>query len=180
MTEVRKLSDDPKKMQDGLAQLVLTVLETLRQLMEKQATHRIREGSLTDGEVEALGLRFMELKAKIREVAAIFNIPEEKLGLNLGPLGDLVDSQERVDSVTLVDLLDKVIEKGVIVFGDVGISVADVELITVKLRLLVSPVKPPLRRMPPRRITPKRARKLPAKVVHAQEAERITEETIQE
>lgn len=135
-------------MTDGLAQLVLTLLETLRQLTEKQAMRRVRDGSLTGQEIERLGLTFMKLRAKIREIAAIFNLSEKDLGLNLGPLGDLVDVQEkRPDSstLTLVDLLDRVIEKGVVVFGDLGISVADVELISIQLRLVVSSVKRTLR-----------------------------------
>ena len=138
---MNKISINPEKVQDGLAQLVLTLLETLRQLMEKQATRRIREGSLTDEEIEQLGLTFMRLRTKIREVATVFNIQEKDLGLNLGPFGELVDPQERINNVTLVDLLDKVIEKGVVVFGDLGISVADVELISIQLRLIVSSVK---------------------------------------
>jgi len=85
----------------------------------------------------------MKLREKIREIADVFNLSEKDLGLNVGPLGDLVDPQAReLDStLTLVDLLDRVIEKGVVVFGDLGILVTDVELITIQLRLLVSSVK---------------------------------------
>ena len=157
---MNKMSIHPEKVQDGLAQLVLTLLETIRQLMEKQATRRIREGSLTDEEIEQLGLTFMRLRTKIREVATVFNIQEKDLGLNLGPLGEVVDPQERINNVTLVDLLDKVIEKGVVVFGDLGISVADVELITIQLRLIVSSVKRNLKTEAEKRtVTTRRTRK---------------------
>lgn len=138
---MKKIMLRPENVTDGLAQLVLTLVETLRQLMEKQATRRIRDGSVTDEEAERLGLTFIRLRAKIREIAAVFNLSEKDLGLDLGPLGDLVDPHERrsdSSTLTLVDLLDRVIEKGVVVFGDLGISVADVELISIQLRLLVS------------------------------------------
>lgn len=160
---MKKISLRPENVTDGLAQLVLTLVETLRQLMEKQAKRRMLEGSLTDEEIERLGLTFMKLKAKIREIATVFNLSEKDLGLDLGPLGDLVNPEENrsdIPTLTLVDLLDRVIAKGVIVFGDLGISVADVELITIQLRLLVSSIKraPIIRKERPATVSRKRAK----------------------
>ena len=66
---MEKVSLNPENVSDGLAQLVLTLLETIKQLMEKQAIRRMREGSLTEEEIERLGLTFMKLKVKIKEIA---------------------------------------------------------------------------------------------------------------
>jgi Gas vesicle protein K/Gas vesicle protein len=126
---------------NGLAKLVLTLLETLKQLMEKQARHRITEKSLTDEEIERLGSAFIQLNAKIGEIAHIFNLTQKDLSLGLSQVGGLTDSGvgEGEQLITLADVLDRVIEKGVVVLGDLGISMADIDLINVQLRLVVSP-----------------------------------------
>jgi hypothetical protein len=130
------------KVATGLAKLILTLLETLRELMERQARHRMKEGSLSDDQVEKLGLAFMQLKEKTSEIASLFNLDRKDLSLGLatyqpGSSRTIGDSQ----TLSLVDLLDRVVEKGVVVFGDLGISVAEVELINVQLRLVVNAVR---------------------------------------
>jgi hypothetical protein len=85
----RHLNADPEKVEQGLARLVLAVIDLLRRLMEKQAIRRIEGGSLTDEEIERLGLAFMRMEEKLEEIKAAFGLENEDLNLNLGPLGDL-------------------------------------------------------------------------------------------
>lgn len=85
-----RLNADPEGVQQGLAKLVLTLIELLRRLMEKQAMRRIENGTVTDEEIENLGEAFMNLELKMIELREAFDLTEEDLNLNLGPLGDLM------------------------------------------------------------------------------------------
>ena len=85
-----RVSADPESVERGLVQLVLTIVELLRQLMERQALHRMEAGSLSDEEVERLGQTFMALAQRMDELKEHFGLTTEDLNLNLGPLGDLL------------------------------------------------------------------------------------------
>jgi hypothetical protein len=74
----------------GLAQLVLTLIELLRQLMERQAIRRVEAGGLSDDEIERLGQALMALEERMKELRAHFGLAEEDLNLDLGPLGKLL------------------------------------------------------------------------------------------
>jgi hypothetical protein len=87
----RRINADPENVEKGLAQLVLTVVELLRQLMERQALRRIEGGTLDEDEVERLGVALMRLEQRMEELKRDFELEDEDLNLNLGPLGDLVD-----------------------------------------------------------------------------------------
>jgi hypothetical protein len=76
--------------EQGLAQLVLTLVEFVRQLLERQAVRRMEGGSLTDEEVERVGLALMTLEQKVHELADQFGLQPGDLNINLGPLGDLL------------------------------------------------------------------------------------------
>jgi hypothetical protein len=86
----RRLNADPESLQKGLAQLVLTIVELLRQLMERQALRRIDAGGLSDDQEERLGETFMELDRRMAELRDEFGLTEEDLNLDLGPLGRLL------------------------------------------------------------------------------------------
>lgn len=86
----RRIEADPEKVERGLAQLVLTLIELLRQLMERQALRRMEQGTLDDDEIERLGLTFMRLAERMEELKAEFGLRDSDLNLNLGPLGDLL------------------------------------------------------------------------------------------
>jgi hypothetical protein len=86
----RRINADPEDLERGLAQLVMTVVELLRQLMERQALRRIDGGTLSDEQVERLGRTFMELDKRMAELRETFGLTEEDLNLNLGPLGNLL------------------------------------------------------------------------------------------
>jgi hypothetical protein len=86
----RRVNADPESLERGLAQLVLTIVELLRQLMERQALRRIDSGSLSDEQEERLGQTFMELDRRMAELRDEFGLTEEDLNLDLGPLGRLL------------------------------------------------------------------------------------------
>jgi len=69
---------------------VLTLIELIRKLIEKQAMRRIDGGSLTDDQIENLGETLFKLENKMEELKKIFNLTDKDLNLNLGPLGDLL------------------------------------------------------------------------------------------
>jgi Gas vesicle protein K len=77
--------------EQGLAKLVLSLIELLRRLLERQAIRRMEGGSLTDQQVEEMGQALMKLELKIRELAAQFGLRPEDLNLELGPLGNLLE-----------------------------------------------------------------------------------------
>ncbi|HEY8526901.1 MAG TPA: gas vesicle protein K [Acidimicrobiales bacterium] len=86
----RTVRADPENVERGLAQLVLTLIELLRQLMERQAVRRVEGGSLTDEEVERLGLTFLRLEERMGELKEAFGLEDADLNLDLGPLGRLL------------------------------------------------------------------------------------------
>ncbi|HLI64216.1 MAG TPA: gas vesicle protein K, partial [Terriglobales bacterium] len=77
--------------EQGLAKLVLGLIELLRQLLERQAIRRMQGGTLSDQQVEEMGLALMKLEEKIAELARQFGLEPEDLNLNLGPLGNLLE-----------------------------------------------------------------------------------------
>jgi hypothetical protein len=81
---------DSSQVEQGLAKLVLTVIELLRQLMERQAMRRVENDSLTDEQLEELGLTLMRLDEKMQELKIIFGLENEDLNIELGPLGKLL------------------------------------------------------------------------------------------
>jgi hypothetical protein len=86
----RRVDADPERVERGLAQLVLTLVELLRQLMERQALRRMESGTLTDEEVERLGETFMKLAERMEELKREFGLEDRDLNLELGPLGRLL------------------------------------------------------------------------------------------
>ena len=80
---------DPEEVQRSVARLVLTLIEFLRQLFEKQAIRRMEQGTLTQEETEKLGVALMRLEETVRDLANRFGLTPEELNLDLGPLGRL-------------------------------------------------------------------------------------------
>jgi Gas vesicle protein K len=85
-----RIAIDADGLEQGLAQLVLTLIEFLRQVLERQAVRRMEGGSLSDEEVERVGLALMKLEEKVHELAEQFGLRPSDLNINLGPLGDLL------------------------------------------------------------------------------------------
>ena len=81
---------EPEDVQKSVAQLVLTIVEFLRKLMERQAIRRMEQKTLTKKEVEAVGAALMKLEETIRDIGRRFGLSPEDLNLDLGPLGKLM------------------------------------------------------------------------------------------
>jgi hypothetical protein len=81
---------DPDDVQRSVAQLVLTLVEFIRKLLERQAIRRMEAGTLTDQQTEDIGRALMQLEDTVRDLAARFGIPIEDLNLDLGPVGKLI------------------------------------------------------------------------------------------
>lgn len=81
---------DEAKVQNGLGQLVLTLIRLLHELLEKQAIRRIDAGGLEEEEIERLGMTLMLQAREIDRLRRLFNLEEEDLNLDLGPLGSLL------------------------------------------------------------------------------------------
>lgn len=88
-----RINLEPEKIERGLTQLVLSLVELVRRLMEKQALRRIEGGTLSPEQVEELGTTLMRLEAQMEELKAHFHI--DNLNIDLGPLGNLFDESGR-------------------------------------------------------------------------------------
>src|SRR4029450_7650403 len=96
--ELRRVTDtlpsriniDAESVEQGLAKLVLTLIEFIRRLLEKQAVRRLEGGELSPQQIEELGLALMRLEAKLEELKTQFGLSDEDLNLDLGPIGRLI------------------------------------------------------------------------------------------
>jgi hypothetical protein len=85
-----RVSADPETVERGLVQLVLTLVELLRQLMERQAVRRLDAGAMTPEETERVGRTLMLLENRMAELREYFDLTPEDINLDLGPLGKLL------------------------------------------------------------------------------------------
>ena len=88
----QRLETDPESVERDLFKLVLTIIELVRQLMEKQALRRVDEGDLTDEQIEALGTGLMHLEQAMEDLKARYDLTTADLNIDLGPLGSLLSS----------------------------------------------------------------------------------------
>lgn len=86
----QRIDADPESVERGLVSLVLTLVELLRQLMERQALRRVDVGDLTDAQIERIGTTLMLLEEKMEELREHFDLKPEDLNIDLGPLGPLL------------------------------------------------------------------------------------------
>jgi hypothetical protein len=89
-TATPRWNADPEDVRRSVAKLVLTLVEFIRQLLERQAIRRMDAGTLTPGETEAVGLALMQLEATVRDLGAQFGLSAKDLNLDLGPVGRLM------------------------------------------------------------------------------------------
>jgi hypothetical protein len=85
-----RIDADPESVERGLVTLVLTLVELLRQLMERQALRRVDEGTLSDDKIEEIGQTLMALDDRMTELTDHFGLTRADLNLDLGPLGSLL------------------------------------------------------------------------------------------
>jgi hypothetical protein len=81
-----RIAADAEVVENGLAKLVLSIVELVRRLLEKQALRRMDSGNLTDDEIERLGSALMKLEEKMSELKRTFGMSDEDLNMKLGPL----------------------------------------------------------------------------------------------
>ncbi|MFC7360282.1 gas vesicle protein K [Nocardioides astragali] len=86
----QRLETDAESVERDLFKLVLTIIELVRQLMEKQALRRVDEGDLTDEQIEGLGTGLMHLEQAMEELKARYDLTTADLNIDLGPLGTLL------------------------------------------------------------------------------------------
>jgi len=84
-----RISADPEVVENGLARLVLSIIELVRRLLEKQALRRMDAGNLTEEEIERLGTALMKLEEKMIEMKKVFGLEDDDLNLSLGPVRTL-------------------------------------------------------------------------------------------
>lgn len=84
-----RLNTDPENVENGLAKLVLTLIEVLRKVLEHQAVRRMEGGHLSDAEIEKLGVALLRLNDRMQEMKGIFGLTDDDLQIDLGPLGKL-------------------------------------------------------------------------------------------
>ena len=98
VAELRRVADrlpervniDAQSVEQGLAKLVLTLIELIRRLLEKQAVRRMEGGGLSPEQIEDLGLALMKLEEKMAELKEQFGLQDEELNIDLGPIGKLI------------------------------------------------------------------------------------------
>lgn len=88
--QLERIDANPESPDQGLAKLVLTLVELLRRVMEHEALRRIDGGTLTEEEIAVMGENFFQLENKMVEMREIFGLKPEDLNLDLGPLGNLM------------------------------------------------------------------------------------------
>jgi hypothetical protein len=135
----------------GLAPLLLTVIELVRQLMEAQVIRRMEAGELSDRDLERAADSIRKLEEQVLQLCDLFEVDPADLNLDLGEFGTLLPKNnsyypgEASTSPTILELLDRLLHTGVVVEGDVNLGLANLNLIQAKLRLVLTsrPLHPP-------------------------------------
>ncbi len=126
----------------GLASLLLSVVELIRQLMEAQVIRRMDAAQLSDAELERASTSLQSLQQEVLRLCTVFEIDPADLNWNLGELGTLLPDQYypgvTTDSGSVLELLDRLLNKGIVVEGEVDVGLADLTLIHAKLRLVLT------------------------------------------
>lgn len=130
--------------QNGLAVLVLSLVELLRQLMEAQVLRRMEANQLTDMELEQAGASLKAIEEEVYRLCEVLGVEYTDLNWDLGELGRLLPEQgsyypERPQSqASVLELLDRLISTGIVLDGEIDIGLAELSLINLKLRLLLT------------------------------------------
>ncbi|HSM81813.1 MAG TPA: gas vesicle protein K [Nodosilinea sp.] len=134
----------PAKTDAGLAPLLLTVIELVRQLMEAQVIRRMESGYLSDDDLERAADSLRKLEEQVVSMCEIFDVDPADLNIDLGEIGTLLPREgsyypgEKHQNPTILELLDRLLDTGVVVEGDVDLGMAQLNLIHAKLRLVLT------------------------------------------
>ena len=128
----------------GLAPLLLTVIELVRQLMEAQVIRRMEGGDLSDDDLDRASESLTKLEEQVVHLCDIFEVDPADLNIDLGDIGTLLPKAghyypgETSPSPTILELLDRLLDTGVVVEGNVELGMAQLNLIHAKLRLVLT------------------------------------------
>lgn len=128
----------------GLASLLLTVVELIRQLMEAQVIRRMDRQLLSELELDKAAESLQKLEEQVQQLCDIFEIDPEDLNVNLGEVGTLLPPSgtyypgEHTHNPSVLELLDRLLNIGIVVHGDVDLGLANLNLIHAKLRLVLT------------------------------------------
>ncbi len=134
----------PAKTDAGLAPLLLTVIELVRQLMEAQVIRRMESGDLNDDDLERAADSLRKLEEQVVSMCEIFDVDPADLNIDLGEIGTLLPKEgnyypgQKNQAPTILELLDRLLDTGVVVEGDVDLGMAQLNLIHAKLRLVLT------------------------------------------
>jgi len=132
------------KKEAGLAPLLLTVLELVRQLMEAQVIRRMEENYLSDLQLEQAAESLQKLESQVLHLCEVFDVDPAELNVNLGDFGTLLPHKgsyypgEEGTQPSVLELLDRLLNTGVVVDGEVDLGVANLDLIHAKLQLVLT------------------------------------------
>ena len=132
------------KNEAGLAPLLLTVLELLRQLMEAQVIRRMEENLLSESELERAADSIQKLEEQILHLCQTFEVDPAELNVNLGDFGTLLPQSgsyypgETGSRPSVLELLDRLLNTGVVLDGEIDLGLAQLDLIHAKLRLVLT------------------------------------------
>ena len=128
----------------GLAPLLLTVIELVRQLMEAQVIRRMEGGDLSDDDLDRAAESLRKLEEQVVHLCDVFDVDPADLNIDLGDLGTLLPKEgsyypgEKSQNPTILELLDRLLDTGVVVEGDADLGMAQLNLIHAKLRLVLT------------------------------------------
>jgi hypothetical protein len=128
----------------GLASLLLTVIELLRQLMEAQVIRRMEQQTLSETELDRAAESLQKLEEQVLQLCEIFEIDPADLNVNLGEFGTLLPPAgtyypgETSNNPSILELLDRLLNIGIVVHGDVDLGLGNLNLIHAKLRLILT------------------------------------------
>ncbi|MGD1804843.1 gas vesicle protein K [Dapis sp. BLCC M126] len=128
----------------GLAPLLLTVIELVRQLMEAQVIRRMDAEMLSDEELDRAAESLRQLEEQVIKLCEVFDIDPEDLNLDLGEIGTLLPKSgeyypgEKSESPSVLELLDRILNTGVVLDGSLDLGLAELSLIHARLQLVLT------------------------------------------
>lgn len=135
---------EKKGKDSGLAPLLLTLIELVRQLMEAQVIRRMEAGILNEEELNRAAESLQQLEVQVLQLCEVFEIDPADLNMDLAEIGSLLPKSggyypgETSSNPSVLELLDRLLNKGVVVEGSVDLGLAQLNLIHAKLRLVLS------------------------------------------
>ncbi|WP_237157296.1 gas vesicle protein K [Planktothrix agardhii] len=128
----------------GLAPLVLTLVELIRQLMEAQVIRRMEGNTLSEEELDRAAQSLQQLEIQVLKLCEIFEIDPTDLNIELSEFGTLLPKSgsyypgENTQNPSILELLDRLMNTGIVVEGSVDLGLAQINLIHAKLRLVLT------------------------------------------